>query len=1168
MMYSLQTCCYASLLWFLLLAVYTPSIAQSGAVLAHNIRSVDKSVNQSDQQAQQLVQVLDQLEKVYDIRFAFQAADVENKLVKANATFLETTQLPLEKVLQKVLDPLDLTFKRSQVDDYYIIRKKNEQIKLVNKLQSVVPDNSVATGMTTRSMVPTLQPSYINTIDKTITGTVTDLLTGEGLPGVNIVVKGTTVGTVTDINGNYRLTAPDDAETLVFSSVGYTREEVPIGNQTVINLSMAPDIQALQEVVVTAFGVAKEKKSLVYATQEVQGEDLAKAGNNTLLGGLQGKVAGATVNLNSGMPGKAPTIRIRGSRSLSGNNQPLYVIDGLPVSGEQRMIDFNPNDIESLNILKGPAASALYGLRASNGVVVITTKNGSGSSKPTVTFNTFYSVDQIGMLPDLQMEFAQGVDGNFDPNSIFTWGPRISTMSTYTNQLGEQEEPAVYDNDKSFFQTGGTWNSNLTFANSGAFGNFLIGVGRTQQQGIVPNSGMNRTNVKVNGELKLSKNFTAGISVNYSDLNIDDFPELGGNSNIFRGLTETPPSYNLAGKPFARPDDPYYQIFYRVSQNNPYWYINNSFRDETTKRTFGNVFLKYDFTESLSLNYRLGIDHYSTGITNYDELGSATAGRSDPPSGGRINFFNSFSDKVNSNIFLTYNKTFGEDWSLDVIAGNEFFDTRLEWVSTTGSELTVGDWPNLSNGSQLRNDNFETQQRIVGFYGNVNLGWQDKVFLNASGRNDIVSNMPEGNRFFFYPSVGVSGIITEFIPASQAVFSFAKIRATVAEVGQAGPRFVQNRGFNQTNPGGFVFPYQGLVSWSQDNTRISPDLEPENTVTFELGGDFSFLNDRIGIDYTYYESTSEGQIFRVPVPITTGANNEIRNGGNLTTRGHEIILSLVPVQTAAFRWTLNANFSTFKNEVGELYGGTERVGISGSDIITLVAQVGSPYPAFIGSSYLRDEASGQIIYQSNEARNDYGLPLINRTNTVIGTPTPDFEMNFTNNLSYQGLSLSFQIDWRQGGYIYSQSLTESYRRGLAGDTRDRETQFVPVGKKGTVSGGELTLEGDNDITINKDRRYFDILRQVNEAGLTDASFVRLREVTLNYNLPTTLLSSTFIREASVYFTGRNLFLITDSFYDPEVNVTEGPFDDSNSQGIELSQIPQNKSYGAGIRLTF
>jgi hypothetical protein len=772
------------------------------------------------------------------------------------------------------------------------------------------------------------------------------------------------------------------------------------------------------------------------------------------------------------------------------------------------------------------------------------------------------------MLPDLQMEFAQGENGVFNPNSIFTWGPRISSMTAYTNQLGELEEPGVYDNDKAFFETGGTMNTDLTFSNSGNFGNFLIGLGRTDQTGIVPNSGMERTNVKVNGDLNLFKGLTTSISLNYSDLKINDFPEKQGNANIFRGLTETPPSYNLAGKPYARADDPYYQIFYRVSQNNPYWYINNAFRDDNTRRTFGNIFLKYSFSDALAINYRIGVDHFNTISTSYDELGTATAGRTDPPSGGRLDIRNRNSNQINSNAFLSYNKVFSDDWALDLIVGNEFYDTRLTTVSTIGSNLVVGDWPNIANATNVAGSNIINRQRVVGFYGNLNLGWKDKVFLNASGRNDVVSNMPSGNRSFFYPSVGVSAILTDIVPATKAVLSYGKFRATVAEVGQAGPIYVQSRDFLMNNPGGFIFPYQGLASWAQSSARVSSDLMPENTRTIELGADIRFFNDRLGIDYTYYTTTSDGQIFNIPVPVTTGATTEIRNGGELTTTGHEIMLTLVPVQSTNFNWSISTNFSTFISEVGELYGGAQRAEISGSDIITLVAEIGSPYPAFLGSSYVRDPDSGQIVYQSDDSRQDFGLPLRNTVPTVLGTPTPDFEMNIINNFSYKDLSFSFQIDWRQGGYLFSQSLVESNRRGLAGATRDRETQFVPEGKKGTFINGELVLEGDNDITINKDRRYFDQLRRIDEAGLTDASFIRLREVTVNYNLPTSLLSKTFIRGASVYLTGRNLFLITDSFYDPEVNITEGTFSNANSQGIELSQIPQPISYGAGIRLQF
>ncbi|CAG5002524.1 TonB-dependent receptor P26 [Dyadobacter sp. CECT 9275] len=1088
--------------------------------------------------------VLHMIEKNADVRFSYSPQVVPPK----RTVSLKADNVTVGEVLDNLLSPLQVG---------YIV--SGRQIILSRKTNST--EKKEAREEKTEEVIP------LKANVKSVSGKVTDD-TGSALPGVTILVKNSQTGTISDADGDFRLDVPEGSNILVFSFVGYLTQEIEIGKSNYLKVSMVVDARTFDEVVVTAFGIKKEQKSLTYATQQISGKSISAAGNPNVLGGLQGKVAGVTVNLNSGMPGKSPGIRIRGSRSLSGNNSPLYVVDGLPISGGDRVLDLNPNDIESMNVLKGPAASALYGLRASNGVVVITTKNGAGAKgKPTVSFDTQFSVDQIGMLPDLQMEFAQGENGVFNPNSIFTWGPRISSMTTYTNQLGEQEEPGVYDNDKDFFRNGSTMNTNLSFSNSGDFGNFMIAVGRNDQKGIVPNSSMSRNNIKFNGDFKLLKNLTSSISVNYSDLKVDDFPEKGGNENIFRGITETPPSYNLKGKPYATPGDPYQQIFYRVSQNNPYWVINHTFRNEKTKRTLGNILLNYKFTPDLALNYRVGVDHYTTVINDYNELGYATRGRTNPPSGGDLFLYTRFSNQLNSNLFLNYSKRIGKVWNVDAIIGNEVFDSNFQSINTTGSNLVVGNWPNLANATLISASNSTSKQRIVGFYGNVNIGWNDKIYINASGRNDIVSNMPAGNRSFFYPSIGASAIVTELLPESKQIFSFAKLRATLAEVGQAGPIYVNGRGFTTNTPGSFVFPYQGLVSWTQSSTRINPNLRPENTRTFEIGGDLRFLSDRISIDYTYFDSKSDGQIFNVPVAITTGASSEIRNGGKIRNNGHEIVLSLVPVQIKDFRWEFNTNFTTYKSKVLELYGGTQRVNIS-SGVISLVAEVGNVYPQFVGTSYMRDPASNQIIYQSDQSKVDYGLPIINNTQKVLGTPTPDFEMNFINSFTFKGLTLSAQLDWRKGGLIYNHSLNESQRRGLAGETRDRETSFVPVGKKGTVANGTVEIVGDNDIVIKKDVNYFNNLWPNSEASLSDASFVRLREVGLSYNFPAKWLKGRKISDASVYFTGRNLFLITKAFTDPEVNITEGSYSSPNSQGIEVSQIPQTKSYGAGIRLKF
>mgnify|MGYP003672385609 CR=1 FL=1 len=1097
-----------------------------------------------DVKNQNIKNVLHIIEKNADVRFSYSPQVVPAKRLVT----LKAENLSVGEILDNLLTPLHVNY-------------------IVTGRQIILSRKAINTEKKYDQEVKLMEASSLQPNIKSISGKVTDE-SGDALPGVSILIKGLQIGTISDVEGNFKLDVPDNNDMLVFSFVGYLTQEVRIGNSNNLNVSLVVDAKTFDEVVVTAFGIKKEQKSLTYSTQQISGKSISAAGNPNVLGGLQGKVAGVTVSLNSGMPGKSPGVRIRGSRSISGNNAPLYVIDGLPIAGGDRVLDLNPSDIESMNVLKGPAASALYGLRASNGVIVITTKNGSGSKgKPTVTFDTQYSIDQIGMLPDLQMEFAQGDNGVFNPNSIFTWGPRISTMSTYTNQLGEQEVPAVYDNDKAFFQNGSTMNTNLSFSNSGDYGNFMIGVGRNDQKGIVPNSSMSRNNIKFNGDFKLLKNLTSSISVNYSDLRVDDFPEKGGNDNIFRGVTETPPSYNLAGKPYADASDPYKQIFYRVSQNNPYWVVNNAFRNENTKRTLGNILLNYKFTPDLALNYRIGVDHYTTFTEDYSELGFATRGRTNPPSGGDYDIYNRFSNQLNSNLFLNYSKVINKVWSVDAIVGNEVFDNNFRSVNTSGANLVVGDWPSMSNATLITASNSITRQRIVGFYSNVNIGWNNKIYINASGRNDVVSNMPTGNRSFFYPSIGASAIVTELIPESKAVFSFAKLRATLAEVGQAGPIYVNGRGFTTNRPGSFVFPYQGLVSWTQSSTRINPGLRPENTRTFEIGGDFRFLNDRVTLDYTYFDSKSDGQIFNVPVAITTGASNEIRNGGKIRNSGHEVVLSLIPVQTKDFRWEFNTNFTTYKSKVLELYGGTQRVNIA-SGVVTLVAEVGSVYPQFVGTSYMRDPASNQIVYQSDQSKVDYGMPIIDNSQKVIGTPTPDFEMNFINSFSYKGLTLSAQVDWRKGGLIYNHSLNESRRRGLAGDTRDRETEFVPEGKKGTVANGSVEIVGDNDILIKKDVNYFNRLWPNTEASLSDASFIRFRELGLNYNLPAKWIKGLKISNASIYFTGRNLFIITKAFTDPEVNISEGSYSNPNSQGIEVSQIPQTKSYGAGIRLKF
>lgn len=1089
-------------------------------------------------------EVISEIEKKTEFKFFLNRKDVDLR----RRVDVKFDKANIEEILNTV-------FKNSSVD-YEILNK-----------QIILRERIIGNGEVSLPVTGT------NALQQGVSGTVYDE-NGVPLPGVTVSEKNTSNGTITDFEGNFALNLTGTSATLVFSYIGFQTKQQTVALGAEIRVDMIVDVSALDEVVVTSFGIAKEKKALVYATQEVDGEAVSQVGNPNVLNGLQGKVAGVNVNLSSGMPGRTPTVNIRGSRSITGNNQPLYVIDGFPMIGQPQ--DLNPNDIATFNVLKGPTASALYGLRAANGVIVITTKTGSRKNDgPTITADLFYSIDEVGFLPELQQTYSQGTGENLNVNSGVSWGARISEIGTYTNRLGQEEVARAYDHSDAFFQTGATSNANISIANTAEDFSYYVGLGRSGQEGVVPTTDFGRTSFRLNGMYKVTDNFSASVFLTYAESDINDLPDLAGNKNYLRGIWEAPPSYDLAGTRFAAADNPYEQVYFRGGQNNPYWVVNNNYRQNLTNRTLGNLFLEYQITPSLSANYRVGVDKLNSNREEFRELGTGDIGRTLPPSGGLLSLENSNNSLVNSNLYLAYNKSFKEVWDVDVIVGNEFFDQRIGQSNTVGQNFVTGGFSNLANASLITASNTEQDQRIVGFYGNVNLGWDEKIYLNVTGRNDYVSNMPSENRSFFYPSIGTSFVLTNLFPDLNEVMSFAKIRASFAEVGQAGPLNVNNTGFRASNPGNFLFPFNGFNAFSRDDVRISPTLEPENTTTFELGLDFRFVQDRISLDYTYFNSSSEGQIFQVPLPFSTGASTEIRNGGEISSNGHEVILSLTPVSTDNFRWKFITNFTTFENTVESLADGVDRILISSPDGANdlLVAEEGQDFPSFVGISFLEDPNTGRPVVLDDPESNVNGMPIIDFENKVIGSPLPDFRMNFTNSFTYKNLTLGFQLDWSQGGQLFSQSAIETRFRGTSAETLTREDDIVINALKGTQNvDGSINITGENDISINQGFTYYTHVWQFRGAyqdALQDATFLRLRELNINYNFPESFLKNSFLSDLSIYFAGRNLFLITDSFVDPEVNYveTEGGVR-TNSLGVEWNQLPQTRSYGLGLRASF
>ena len=1098
----------------------------------------------------EIKKVLSTIEKQVNVRFVYSSSNINTSQVVT----INVTKKRLDQVLNELLIPLSVEY---LVKENRIILRSNQEVG------SSIPTLNVL-QLGDKPIIRKVSVFENNALaDITIKGTVTNEK-GEKLPGVSVIVKGTTRGTNTNQDGEYTITVSDEKAVLIFSFVGNESKEISVNNQTKLNVVLLTDTKSLDEVIVTAFGIKRDQKALGYSSQKVSGDQLSAVGNTNIQNSLQGKAAGVQVRLSSGMPGRPALVNIRGSRSITGSNEPLYVIDGLPVAAGSRSIDFNPSDVESMDILKGPAASALYGVRASNGVILITTKSGKNTNKkPSVTFESQFAQDRVSFLPKLQTEYAQGNNGLFDQNGLFSYGPKISSVGSYTNLLGNQEQAASYNNMDDFYGTGATLNNNLEIAQGGSFGNYAIGIGRTDQTGVITNTGMQRTNIKFNGLMTPYKNLKIGLSINYAKINVDDFPDEAGNVAFFRALYEAPPSYNLKGKPYASSSNQYQQILFRASQNNPYWILANNSRNNLTDRTYGNLFLEYQLAKGLKATYRIGLDNFNTKTERYDELGTGPTGRTTIPSGGQFVLQNLQESQLNSNLFLSYDKNLGKDLVLNIIAGNEIFDVRRSNSSTSSSNFVTGNWRNIANGTTVVSTNSNTAQRVVGFYGNANLGFKEMLFLNLSTRKDYASNLPSGNRSLLYPSAGLSFILTEAVPKLQDVFTFAKLRANYAEVGQLGQLYVNGVGYSAASPG-FLFPLNGIAGFLPSSTSISSTLRPENTKSFELGTELRFLKNRISLDYTYFNSLSDGQIFGIPLPPSTGFGSQVNNAGMMLSKGHEVMLRLTPFKTENFNWDFNVNFSKYQTTIEELPAGLTRIELSNaSGSIRLVGEKGQPYPSFFGSTYQLDPTSGQMVINSAN-----GIPLSNPVSQILGTPNPDFELNFINNIRYKSFSLSIQVDWRKGGLFYSMLQNESRTRGLSIATMDRDIEQILPGKKGKFVNGALVLDGDNNIAIKKANPYWGSLPTI--ANLDDATFVRLREVNLNYDLPIIFAKKIGLSGASIFFTGRNLFLLTNTFVDPELNMTNTLSGASagNSVGIEWYQQPQSRSVGGGIRLKF
>lgn len=1055
---------------------------------------------------------------------------------------------------------------------------------------------------------------------RTITGTVTDEA-GESLIGASVLVKGSSTGTITDFDGRYSVMASGD-DVLVFTYIGYMTKEIPIAGQSEVNVVLQIDALRFDEVVVTEFGISRERKALSYSVQDVSGDVLSRAGTPNVTNALQGKIAGVQVNQSSGMPGASSLIRVRGSNSFNLGNEPLYVIDGIPIASgasfaggvsgtdySSRALDINVEDIESITVLKGASASALYGLRASNGVVVITTKKGTrGATRPEITLSQSFSFDEVSRLPDLQNTYAQGAGGAFNIGASTSWGPRVEDLAdpsinprangdgTYTNLIGQDVVPQKYNNVDPIFRTGVTSTTNLGI--NGAIddrGSYSFSMGYTDQSGIIRTTGMERVNLRMGSEYSITDQIRTGFNVNVVRTDID---KLAGGSNLSNTLFTTywaPISYDLWGLPFATADNPYAQIHYRGAMDNPRWGLENNSFNENITRTFGSVFFEYKPLEWLTARYQVGMDAFTenhkeiyglgsggsggrtTGWTiGQDEQGNPIPLATGSPSGGQITDFKRDYRSVASNFLLLIDTRFGDDFTLDAVLGNEILDVQSDAILNVGSGIEIGGFSNISNTSDQNITSSRSHSRTIGNFANATLGWRSTVFFNASVRTDIVSNMPSGERTFTYPSVGVGFVFSELLdlPAS-SFFNFGRIRASYAEVGQAGPLYVTTTPFVLSSVGtgftnnGIAFPFGGVTAFQETNSLGNPNLRPQNTKSIELGLQLQFFRNRLGLDITYFSDKTVDQIFRVPVASSTGYSTALQNAGELEGKGWEISLTGTPVQVNRFSWDVAINFTKVDNQVIALAEGVENIFLGGFVEPNVRAQAGSSYPIIFGSRFLRDD-SGNIVYDSRQflaggnSNPRYGMPIVDPELGPIGNVNPDFEIGFSNTFSYGPVSVFAHIDIREGGSAYAGNTRLQKLYGMDAVTEDRETPVIPDGVKGFIDGdGQLIIEGENDISILRGQSFWlTYMDAIDESNVYSTSFFRLREVGITYTFGRSLGP---LNGLTVFGSARNLLLISDyPNFDPETSVGGA----SNFQGLEYVNLPQTKSFLVGFRANF
>ena len=1016
--------------------------------------------------------------------------------------------------------------------------------------------------------------------DTKVTGTVEDEF--GPVAGASVVIKGTTTSTITDMDGHFTLEGVKKGDIIQISFIGFATQDIPYTGQATLNVKLVEDAQKLDEVVVTALGMKRDKKALGYAMQELKGDELLSSREPNLANSLSGKVSGLQIVRSSNGVGGSSKIVLRGNNSLTGSNQPLIVVDGTPMdnftggvddvwgnSGADMgngLSDINPEDIESMTVLKGASAAALYGSRAGNGVILITTKSGKKNEGLGITVNAGITTESIFLKPDLQNSFGQGSVGAYDNQSRLSWGPKAEGQMV-SDWLGRQVPLKTYDNIDAFFNTGTSFNEGVSFQQNIKGTSVFSSINRSDDAGITPESKLNKTNMTLRATTFLdeAEKWKIDAKVNYINMNAHNRPIQGVNpSNAFNTIYNLPRSLNVAE--FKQDvDEQGNMIWWDASKNpqeNPYWVTKYRQNNDTRNRLLGNIALKYAPTNWFDIELRGGTDYYTT--TKNEKV---YAGGNTTPSG----LYNEGSETFYENNY-SFLATARKDNLIDRLGGFVTFGGNLMMqkrtkMNASAGELLVPNLFSLNNGINKPTVTSElTRRKMNSLYGSLQLNWDGYLFLDVTARNDWSSTMSKANRSYFYPSVSLSGVISDMVlklgGQMPEWFTFAKVRASYAEVGNDLDPYQLYNNFTVGKD------ENGNTTAAPGNVLFDSTVRSELIKSWEAGFDVRFFNNRLGLDAAWYKTNATRQLLNLPMDPFSGYSSRKVNAGNIQNEGIEISLNgAILDNPKGLSWNSTAQFSLNRNKIIDLYPGVTLYDIKTLDAIQIVAVQGSYYGDIYGQTFQRVEDKNDPNYGKIIVGED-GLPLITTGKSKVGNQSPDWMLGWTNSFAYKGFNLSFLVDFRIGGDLYSATASNLYVRGNAAGTvvnGNRQDFVVPNSVVQTSNG-----YAENKVPVTH-QNYWERIGSTGNYGLPemftyDATNIRLRNITLGYDFNRAMLQKTPFQRLRLSATCNNVWMIHYNLpgIDPEsVSATN-----TNATGFENGAAPTSRSFTFNVTVGF